>query len=129
MAHGLSCSDACGILVPAPGIKPVSSELVGEFLTIGPLGRSLIIHSYSLLKVCLEAVPSAAGVGRCAARWGRKFPRPEKKKKKIFLNKNKSLFSIKFADKQNTSSRIYFLHLTSTYQVPGKTSGASQTLA
>ena len=40
MAHGLSCSDACRILVPGPGIKPVSSELVGEFLTTGPTVKS-----------------------------------------------------------------------------------------
>ena len=35
-AHGLSCSAACGILVPRPGIKPTSPALQGRFLTTGP---------------------------------------------------------------------------------------------
>ena len=34
--HGLSCSMACGILVPRPGIKPT---LEGGLLTIGPAGK------------------------------------------------------------------------------------------
>ena len=36
---GLSCSVACGILVPRPGIEPMSSALAGGFLTTGPLGK------------------------------------------------------------------------------------------
>ena len=32
-AHGLSCPMACGILVPQPGIKPMSPALEGRFLT------------------------------------------------------------------------------------------------
>ena len=39
-AHRLSCSAACGILVPQPGIEPTSSALQGRFLTIGPPGKS-----------------------------------------------------------------------------------------
>ena len=39
--HWLSCSEACGILVPWPGIKPASPALQGRFLTTGPPGKSL----------------------------------------------------------------------------------------
>ena len=40
-ARGLSsCSVACGILVPQPGIKPESPSLRGRFLTTGPPGKS-----------------------------------------------------------------------------------------
>ena len=35
MVHGLSCSMACGILVPRPGIEPMSSALQGGFSTTG----------------------------------------------------------------------------------------------
>ena len=34
--HGLSCSVACGILLPGPGIEPMSPALQGRFLTTGP---------------------------------------------------------------------------------------------
>ena len=36
----LSCSLACGILVPQQRIKPVSPALQGRLLTSGPLGKS-----------------------------------------------------------------------------------------
>ena len=36
----LSCSTACGILVPQPGIKPVSPAMQGRLSTTGPPGRS-----------------------------------------------------------------------------------------
>ena len=36
MALGLSCPVACGILVPRPGIEPLSPALEGRFLTTGP---------------------------------------------------------------------------------------------
>ena len=36
MVHRLSGPEAYGILVPGPGIKPVSPELAGGFLTTGP---------------------------------------------------------------------------------------------
>ena len=37
---GLSCSEACWILTPWPGIKPASPALGGGFLTTGPAGKS-----------------------------------------------------------------------------------------
>ena len=37
---GLSCREACGILVLGPGIKPMSPALAGGFLITGPLGKS-----------------------------------------------------------------------------------------
>ena len=40
VARGFSCSKACGILVPQPGIEPASLALSGEFLTTGPPGKS-----------------------------------------------------------------------------------------
>ena len=36
----LSCSVACGILVPWPGIEPASPALQGRFFTTGPWGKS-----------------------------------------------------------------------------------------
>ena len=39
-AHVLSCSVACGILIPQPGIEPMSPALQGRFLTTGLLGKS-----------------------------------------------------------------------------------------
>ena len=39
-ARGFSCSAACGILVPPPGIEPASPALEGRFLTTGPPGKS-----------------------------------------------------------------------------------------
>ena len=38
VACGLSCSKACGILVPRLGIEPVSPALRSRFLTTGPPG-------------------------------------------------------------------------------------------
>ena len=40
-AHRLSCSMACGILVPWPGTEPMSPALPGRLLTTGPPGKSL----------------------------------------------------------------------------------------
>ena len=37
---GVSCSVACGILVPWPGIEPTSPALKGRFLTTRPLRKS-----------------------------------------------------------------------------------------
>ena len=39
--HGLSWPMVCRILVPQPGIKPVSPALEGRLSTTGPLGKSL----------------------------------------------------------------------------------------
>ena len=41
VACGFSCFAASGILVPQPGIKPMSQACEGSFLTTGPRGRSL----------------------------------------------------------------------------------------
>ena len=40
MAHGLSCSVACGNL-PGPGMEPMSPALAGRFLSTVPPGKSL----------------------------------------------------------------------------------------
>ena len=40
VACGLSCPEACGILVPLPGIEPMSPALEGGFFTTGPPGKS-----------------------------------------------------------------------------------------
>ena len=42
VAYGLSCPAACGILVPGPGIEPVSPAFAGGFLTTGPSGKSTV---------------------------------------------------------------------------------------
>ena len=39
LGHRLSCPEACGILVPRPGIEPVSPASAGKFLTTGPPGK------------------------------------------------------------------------------------------
>jgi len=55
-AHGLSYSGACGILVPRPGIKPVSPALQGGFLTTGPPGKSpqfFLLHSNAVTTMCV----------------------------------------------------------------------------
>ena len=41
---GLSCSTTCGVLIPSPGIGPVSPALQGEFLTTGAPGKSLFLY-------------------------------------------------------------------------------------
>ena len=40
-SHRLSCPRACVVLVPLPGIEPVSSALQGGLLTPRPTGKSL----------------------------------------------------------------------------------------
>ena len=39
--------EACGILVPQPGVKPTPPALEGEVLTTGPPGKSPDLHFYS----------------------------------------------------------------------------------
>ena len=41
VAHGPSCSMACGILIPGSGIKPISPASAGRLPTTGPPGKSL----------------------------------------------------------------------------------------
>ena len=50
--HGLRCSAACRILVPQPGIKPVSSALQGRFFTTGPPGTSLFFSLINVRWIC-----------------------------------------------------------------------------
>ena len=40
VAQGLSCPMACGILVPQPGIEPLSPAWDGGFFMSGPPGKS-----------------------------------------------------------------------------------------
>jgi len=42
-AGGLSCPKPCGILVPRPGVEPMSPALEGRFLTTGPPGKFLSV--------------------------------------------------------------------------------------
>ena len=39
VVSGLSYPKACGILVPQPGIEPMSLAFEGRFLTTGPPGK------------------------------------------------------------------------------------------
>ena len=41
VAHGLSYSAACGVLVPQPGMELLPPALQSRFLTPGPSGKSL----------------------------------------------------------------------------------------
>ena len=51
VARGLSCPTACGILLPQPGIEPVSPALEGRFFTTGPPGKSReVLFNCNLLK-------------------------------------------------------------------------------
>ena len=64
--HELSRPEACGILVPQPGIEPASLALEGQFLTYGPPGKSqksfiylpfiyfCTLHTHDLFILCLE---------------------------------------------------------------------------
>ena len=45
MAHRLSCPAECGILVPQPGIEPMSPAVQGTYLTAGPPGKSHTLPS------------------------------------------------------------------------------------
>ena len=53
VARGLSCPEACGILVPWPGIEPTSPALEGGFLTTGPSGKSLPFNFVLILSSLL----------------------------------------------------------------------------
>ena len=52
VVHGLRCSAACRILVPQPGIKPVSSALQGRFFTTEPQGKSLFFSFINVRWIC-----------------------------------------------------------------------------
>ena len=47
MKRRLSCSVACGILIPQPGIEPMSPALPSGFSTTGPPGKSLLVTGLS----------------------------------------------------------------------------------
>ena len=51
LARRLSCPTACGILVPRPGIEPVSPALEDRFLTTGPPGKSPTLDVFDLKKL------------------------------------------------------------------------------
>ena len=53
-----SCSVACGILVPQPGIEPTSPALQGIFLTTGPPGKSLLLTYFNKSNICVQ-LPNA----------------------------------------------------------------------
>ena len=52
------CSVACGILVPQPGITPVSPSLRGRFLTTGPPGKSSSVSETAGVIVVVIQSPS-----------------------------------------------------------------------
>ena len=59
-ARGLSCPAACGILVPWPGIEPVSPVMEGRFLTTGPPRKSQKNQGF-LSKVCYADLSQCLG--------------------------------------------------------------------
>ena len=67
MVHRFSCSVACGILVPQPGIKPTSPVLQGGFLTTGPQWkswRSNVLRKNYLFIICTKVPCRVAGTLR-----------------------------------------------------------------
>ena len=61
VVHGLSCPEACEILVPEPGITPVSPELEGGLTTAlgSPYAISLGLSLLNLqMEILLLGVPS-----------------------------------------------------------------------
>ena len=51
-APRLSCSAACGILVPQPGIEPTSPALQDRFFTTGPQEKSHLFYFKISLSCC-----------------------------------------------------------------------------
>ena len=56
MAHGLSCSAACGDL-PGPGLEPVSPALAGRFLTTAPPGKPRGCYYKMQLNIFIVSLP------------------------------------------------------------------------
>ena len=52
VVRGPRCSAACRILVPQPGIKPVSSALQGRSFTTEPQGKSLFFSFINVRWIC-----------------------------------------------------------------------------
>ena len=63
VALGLSCSIACELLLPGPGIKPMSPALQGGFLTTGLPGKSLKgdLYQAQLISRCHLVSPLKGG--------------------------------------------------------------------
>ena len=63
LVHGLRCPEVCVVLVPGPGIEPMSPALEGGFLTTGPPGKSLygILEGIKWDKAC-ENPSTVAGI-------------------------------------------------------------------
>ena len=66
VACRLSCSVACGILVPWPGIEPAYAALQGGFLITGPPGKSLT-ECFDFTQIHYGMQLRRASIGR--ARW------------------------------------------------------------
>ena len=66
--HGLSCPVARGILVPQPGLEPVSPSLEGGFLTTEPPGKSWSLRYCKKIYMLL----SLKNVGEF--KWKSRFP-------------------------------------------------------
>ena len=57
VAHRFSCPVSCGILVPNPGIEPMSPALAGGFLTTEPPGKFscfIVIKCHPKLHTCMH---------------------------------------------------------------------------
>ena len=54
--HGLSFHEACGILVPQPGIEPASPALEGRFFTTEPPGKFLSVSYEDNLSLASEPI-------------------------------------------------------------------------
>ena len=66
MVHGLGCSLAYGILVPQPGVKPMSPALGGGLLATGPAGKShqwLFSFLSNSTCICLQPLPASQNQG------------------------------------------------------------------
>ena len=64
MAHGHTCFEARGIIVPLPGIEPTSPVLQDRFLTTGSSGKSkktFLILQYSTSHITTAAFTLASG--------------------------------------------------------------------
>ena len=59
MVPGLSCPEACGFLVPRPGIKSMSPALESRFSTTGSLEKYLVLS--------LLILTAALGMGLCGS--------------------------------------------------------------
>ena len=72
--HGLGCSMACGILVPAPRIEPVPPTLQGEFLPTGLLGKPqrefILFMGNTYMPSCnISLLERLEAVGVCKELW------------------------------------------------------------